>query len=287
MNESEPLMISKKQKNVKKKFSFRNFLSGIFALIAIVALFYPIMANYIVSNQNRTTITQFNKEVSTLSESVIKAQLKEANAYNMYLYKMSQNLYYGPSKPDYYKILNINSNGIMGYISIPQISLRNVPIYHGDSEETLMLGIGHLPQTSFPVGGKNTHSVLSAHSGRANNTLFSDIQYLKKGDVFYVNTLNMKLKYRIIDRKIVMPDDVSILSIHKGKDEVTLVTCYPTGINSHRLLVTGERVPYSEKTVGETIQRNQFVYDFWVILGSILLTLIGLIWIIIKMIKKK
>lgn len=280
-------MISKKQKNVKKKFSFRNFLSGIFALIAIVALFYPIMANYIVSNQNRTTITQFNKEVSTLSESVIKAQFKEANAYNMYLYKMSQNLYYGPSKPDYYKILNINSNGIMGYISIPQISLRNVPIYHGDSEETLMLGIGHLPQTSFPVGGKNTHSVLSAHSGRANNTLFSDIQYLKKGDVFYVNTLNMKLKYRIIDRKIVMPDDVSILSIHKGKDEVTLVTCYPTGINSHRLLVTGERVPYSEKTVGETIQRNQFGYDFWVILGSILLTLIGLIWIIIKMIKKK
>lgn len=245
------------------------------------------MANYIVSNQNRTTITQFNKEASTLSESVIKAQLKEANAYNMYLYKMSQNLYYGPSKPDYYKILNINSNGIMGYISIPQISLRNVPIYHGDSEETLMLGIGHLPQTSFPVGGKNTHSVLSAHSGRANNTLFSDIQYLKKGDVFYVNTLNMKLKYRIIDRKIVMPDDVSTLSIHKGKDEVTLVTCYPTGINSHRLLVTGERVPYSEKTVGETIQRNQFGYDFWVILGSILLTLIGLIWIIIKMIKKK
>ena len=97
-------MISKKQKNVKKKFSFRNFLSGIFALIAIVALFYPIMANYIVSNQNRTTITQFNKEVSTLSESVIKAQLKEANAYNMYLYKMSQNLF-DPIKNGQWQVL--------------------------------------------------------------------------------------------------------------------------------------------------------------------------------------
>lgn len=280
-------MTPKKQKNVRKKFSFRNFLSGIFALIALGALFYPIIASYIVSNQTQTTITQFNKEVSSLSDSEIATKLKEAQTYNNYLYEMSQNSYTGQSKPNYYKSLNIDASGIMGYVSIPQIKLNNVPIYHGDSEETLMLGIGHLPQTSFPIGGVNTHAVLSAHSGRANNTLFSDIQYLKKGDVFYVNTLNMKLKYRIIDRKIVMPDDVSTLSIHKGKDEVTLVTCYPTGINSHRLLVTGERVPYSEKTVGETIQRNQFGYDFWVILGSILLALIGLIWIIIKMIKKK
>lgn len=280
-------MTPKKQKNVRKKFSFRNFLSGIFALIALGALFYPIIANYIVSNQTQTTITQFNKEVSSLSDSEIATKLKEAQTYNNYLYEMSQNSYTGQSKPNYYKSLNIDASGIMGYVSIPQIKLNNVPIYHGDSEETLMLGIGHLPQTSFPIGGVNTHAVLSAHSGRANNTLFSDIQYLKKGDVFYVNILNMKLKYRIINRKIVMPDDVSTLSIHKGKDEVTLVTCYPTGINSHRLLVTGERVPYSEKTVGETIQRNQFGYDFWVILGSILLALIGLIWIIIKMIKKK
>lgn len=280
-------MISKKQKNVRKKLSFRNFLSNLFALIALGVLFYPIIANYIVSNQTQITVSQFNKKVSSLSDLEISTKLKEAQTYNNYLYGMSQNSYVRQTMPNYYKILNIDSSGIMGYISIPQIKLNNVPIYHGDSEETLMLGIGHLPQTSFPVGGKNTHSVLSAHSGRANNTLFSDIQYLKKGDVFYVNILNMKLKYRIINRKIVMPDDVSTLSIHKGKDEVTLVTCYPTGINSHRLLVTGERVPYSEKTVGETIQRNQFGYDFWVILGSILLALIGLIWIIIKMIKKK
>lgn len=277
----------KKQSTNKKSFSFRNFLSGLFAIVAVGALFYPIVANVIVSYQTQSTITKFNHSISILSATEIKNKLAQAKAYNNYLFEMSQNLNTEVKKPDYYKSLNIDSSGIMGYLSIPQIKLNNVPIYHGDSEETLMVGIGHLPQTSFPVGGKNTHSVLSAHSGRANNTLFSDIQYLKKGDVFYVNTLNMKLKYRIIDRKIVMPDDVSILSIHKGKDEVTLVTCYPTGINSHRLLVTGERVPYSEKTVGETIQRNQFGYDFWVILGSILLTLIGLIWIIIKMIKKK
>lgn len=277
----------KKQSTNKKSFSFRNFLSGLFAIVAVGALFYPIVANVIVSYQTQSTITKFNHSISILSATEIKNKLAQAKAYNNYLFEMSQNLNTEVKKPDYYKSLNIDSSGIMGYLSIPQIKLNNVPIYHGDSEETLMVGIGHLPQTSFPVGGKNTHSVLSAHSGRANNTLFSDIQYLKKGDVFYVNTLNMKLKYRIIDRKIVMPDDVSILSIHKGKDEVTLVTCYPTGINSHRLLVTGERVPYSEKTVGETIQRNQFGYDFWVILGSILLTLIGLIWITIKMIKKK
>ena len=269
----------KKQSTNKKSFSFRNFLSGLFAIVAVGALFYPIVANVIVSYQTQSTITKFNHSISILSATEIKNKLAQAKAYNNYLFEMSQNLNTEVKKPDYYKSLNIDSSGIMGYLSIPQIKLNNVPIYHGDSEETLMVGIGHLPQTSFPIGGVNTHAVLSAHSGRANNTLFSDIQYMKLGDVFYVTTLDLKLKYKIVNKKIVTPDDVSDLSIHKGKDEVTLVTCYPTGVNTHRLLVTGERISYAEKTKSEAIQRNQFGYDFWVILGSILLAMAGLIWI--------
>lgn len=280
-------MTLKTQDMVRKQFSFRNLLSGLFACIAFGALFYPIIANYIVSNQTQSTITQFNQQVSSQSSSEIAAQLAQANAYNEYLYQMSQNTYMGKTKPDYDKTLNVDSSGLMGYLSIPQLSLNNVPVYHGDAEETLMLGIGHLPQTSFPVGGINTHAVISAHSGRANNTLFSDIQNLRAGDVFYVTTLTVKLKYKIVDREIVMPDDVSALSIHSGKDEVTLVTCYPTGINSHRLLVTGERVPLNEKTSGELIKRNKFGYDFWVILGSILLASIGLLRVLYKLTKKK
>ncbi len=268
-----------------KKYSFRNLLSFILALFAIGVMFYPIIANLIVSNQVGGVVSTFNHETSNLSTSKIDQQLASAKAYNTYIYDMSQHIPYLHPKPDYNKVLDVDPTGMMGSVTIPQIGVTNIPVYHGDSESTLSVGIGHIPQTSLPIGGINTHTVLSAHSGRVNDTLFTNLDKLKIGDVFYINTLNLKLKYKISSIKIVLPQDVSTLSVHKGKDEATLVTCYPTGINTHRLLVTGERIPYNQTTPSEKIQRNQYGYNFWVIFGSIILAVLAIIYLIIKVVK--
>ncbi|MFC4652349.1 class C sortase [Lactococcus nasutitermitis] len=262
-------------KNKRKKRSFRDFLSPMFAIIALGILFYPIVANLLVSHKTSEVVSTFTTKRSQLSQGEISQQLQLAKEYNTYIYDMSQKISYNKSIPNYDKALKIDASGMIGYVSIPQIKVSDIPIYHGDSERTLSVGIGHLPQTSLPIGGKNTHAVLSAHSGRANNTLFTNLDKLKIGDVFYVTTLNLKLKYKITQTKVVLPEDVSSLGIHKGKDEVTLVTCYPTGINDHRLLVTGKRIPYTEQTPTEKIQRNQYGYNFWIILLSIVLALIA------------
>ena len=136
-----------------------------------------------------------------------------------------------------------------------------------------------MPQSSLPIGGINSHAVLPAHSGRVNDTLFTNLDKLKNGDIFYLHVLNLTLKYKINDIRIVAPNQVSSLSIEKGRDLVTLVTCYPTGINNKRLLVTGERTALSKVTPQEDIQRNQFGYKFWVMLGSAFLMFLGLVYL--------
>lgn len=260
-------------------------MSLLFALIAVGALLYPIVVNYFVGQQNVTSIQNYNQDVKKIGSTKAKqmlnnATLYNAKLYNTYIYDMSQNIPWNQAIPNYTNELRVDSSGMMGYLTIPQINVANIPIYHGDSESTLAAGVGHLPQSSLPIGGVNTHTVLPAHSGRVNNTLFTNLDKLKKGDVFYIHVLTRNLKYKINDIRIVKPSDVSSLSIVKGQDLATLVTCYPTGINNKRLLVTGKRIPLSEKTPQEKIERNQFGYDFWVMAGSALLVLLALIYIL-------
>lgn len=204
------------------------------------------------------------------------AKLYNARLYNDYIYAMSQHKVWPHPIPDYNKTLEIDKSGMMGYISIPQIQVNNVPIYHGDSDSTLALGVGHLPQSSLPIGGNNTHAVLAAHSGRVNDTLFTELDKLKAGDVFYITTLNLHLKYEVTDEKIVKPNDVGSLNIVNNEDLVTLVTCYPTGINNRRLLVTGKRISLSTVTPSEKVNRTLYGYNFWVLVGSGLLAAWGL-----------
>lgn len=277
--------MKEKQKS-KKKNRLLDIIGVLILLFGLGVFLYPIVANFIVSQQTTQVTQKFNQETSKLSQDELDKLLSQAKEYNNYIYSMSQRLAYPKAKPDYNKMLMIDSEGIMGNVSIPQIKVSNIPVYHGDSEKTLELGIGHIPQTSLPIGGENTHTVLSAHSGRSNNTLFTNLDKLKKNDVFYINTLNLHLKYKIDDIKIVKPEDVSSLSVEKGKDLATLVTCYPTGVNTHRLLVTGERIPYTQKTAQEKIERNPHGYDFWVMVGSAVLALIALI-IIVRLIMMK
>ncbi|WP_276871996.1 class C sortase [Lactococcus taiwanensis] len=278
----------KKESSTKKgKRSFRDFLSLFFALVAIGALFYPLLANTLVAHKTTAIITKYHQVAAKLDREKMNEMLTNARAYNEYIYDMSQHLPYRGTKLSYETLLKLDPSGLMGDISIPQIKVSNVPIYHGDAESTLALGVGHLENTSLPIGGVNTHTVLTAHSGRVNNTLFTNLDKLKIGDVFYIDSLNLKLKYKIKTIKIVEPNDVSTLSVQKGKDLATLVTCYPTGINSQRLLVTGQRVSLKEKDVQEEIQRNPYGYDFWVLLGSAVFAGLGGVCLIIKIIKRR
>ncbi|MFC4652978.1 class C sortase [Lactococcus nasutitermitis] len=254
-------------------------------VIALGVLFYPIVVNYFASRQSVTIVQRYNDTVSHLGANKTKkildnAKLYNAKLYNDYIYAMSQHLPWKGDVPNYQQELKINSSGMMGYITIPQIQVRDIPIYHGDAESTLAMGVGHMQQTSLPIGGLNTHTVLAAHSGRVNNTLFTNLDKLQKGDVFYIHTFNLELKYQVINIKIVNPNQVGSLSIVKGEDLATLVTCYPTGINNKRLLVTGDRIALTKKVPSETINRNQFGYNFWVFTGSASLAFLALLWLL-------
>ena len=149
---------------------------------------------------------------------------------------------------EYLSLLNLNGDSVMGYVEIPLIQV-NLPIYHGTDSDVLDAGIGHLLGTSLPVGGMNTHSVLTAHSGMANQKMFSDLDKLDLGDVFYLQVLGETLAYQVDQINTVLPHDTTYLGIEEGMDICTLVTCTPFGVNTHRLLVRGFRIPYEEAEV--------------------------------------
>ena len=245
-------------------------------IIALSLLFYPIIVNYFVAQQNKVTIQKYNQSLGKLDTEKIKQLMVDAQRYNQYIYTKSQYKVWNQSVPDYNKQLISDGSKVIASLSIPQIKVDDVPVYSGDSESTLAVGIGHIPQTSLPIGGVNTHAVLSAHSGHVNNTLFSDLEYLKKGDAFYIHVLGKTLKYEIFDRKIVAPEDTSSINVVTGKDLVTLVTCWPTGINNKRLLVTGTRIPNGIIKPQEHVQRNKYGYNFWVMGVASLLALIAI-----------
>jgi len=173
------------------------------------------------------------------------AEKEEAVLYNRTLQGGTENAFsreaLAEAEESYGRLLNVRGDGIMGYIQIPKIGVE-LPIYHGTAEETLDKGVGHLLGTSLPVGGIGTHCVLTGHSGLAGTRMFSDLDQLNKGDVFYVRVLDETHAYMIMDINTVLPEDTSKLEIDPQRESVTLVTCTPFGVNTHRLLVRGERI---------------------------------------------
>ena len=189
---------------------------------------------------------------------------------------------------DYWKVLNVADDGVMGYLSIPKINIK-LAIYHGTADDVLQTGVGHLNGTKLPIGGESTHSVLAAHRGLPSAKLFTDIDQLEAGDKFYIHVLDEVLAYQV-DQILPMVDKddhetlQKALQIEEGKDQVTLFTCTPYGVNSHRLLVRGTRVPYngeedaSAETVTDTMLHTiQNYYMLYLILGIAITILIILI----------
>lgn len=179
----------------------------------------------------------------------------------------------------------------MGYVEIPSIGIT-LPIYHGTSDATLERGVGHLLGSSLPVGGESTHAVLTAHSGMASMKMFSDLDLLKVGDVFYLEVLGETLAYQVDQIKTVLPHDTTYLGITAGEDQCTLVTCTPFGVNTHRLLVRGSRIPYEEaeeisKEVAERTQQvstweKEYLKGLYIGLGVVVLLVLGFLsaWLI-------
>ena len=220
----------------------------IFAVCIVLALgitLYPLISNVVGEKYRSIVESRYDKAVEKLNTMELIAEKEEAVLYNKTLQSGTENAFsleaLAEAEESYRRLLNVRGDGIMGYIQIPKIGVE-MPIYHGTAEETLDKGVGHLLGTSLPVGGIGTHCVLTGHSGLAGTRMFSDLDQLNKGDVFYVRVLDETHAYMIMDINTVLPEDTSKLEIDPQRESVTLVTCTPFGVNTHRLLVRGERI---------------------------------------------
>ncbi len=235
-------------------------------IIGLVISLYPLISNMYAKKSQMSVITNYQKEIDNSNEQRIVQEKDLANTYNR---KLNQTVILSdPFDPNaismadekYYEILNFTDDNVMAYIKIPRIDV-NLPIYHGTDSEHMLKGVGHLVGTSLPVGGNDTHSVLSAHSGLSSADLFTNLANLDNGDLFYIYVLDEILAYEVDNIKVVKPTETDDLRIVKGEDYITLVTCTPFGINSHRLLVRGHRVEYNpDKEKQEAKKGNE---DVW------------------------
>ena len=225
-----------------------NIIFGIIFLVGLAIFLYPSVSNYINSRHQSKAITSYTEAMAAISEEDYTKFWQEAYAYNEELAKKPLNFTLtDEEKQEYYSIMDPTETGIIGYIEIENIGV-NLPIYHGTEETVLQVGIGHLEGTSFPTGTKGTHAVLSGHRGLPSSKLFSDLDQMIVGDTFLLHILDQTFAYQIDQINIVLPEETSELSIIDDKEYVTLVTCTPYGVNTHRLLVRAKRVDYSEET---------------------------------------
>lgn len=209
-------------------------------LVGISAMLYPIISS-LYSEKVRSEIrTEYEEVLETTDKTEIALAFSAAHKFNQQLFRGEIN-HLDPKNNGYFDLLNLANNGIMAYVEIPKINIT-LPVYHGTGDEALTTGAGHMPQSSLPVGGENTHAVISAHTGMASNPMFSDLELLEKGDIFKICVLGETMYYQVYNVKTVLPEDISFVQIQRGKDYCTLVTCTPYGVNTHRLLVQGERI---------------------------------------------
>ena len=274
-------------------------LAIILILCGSVIFLYPKISNYLAEKNHEEVIRNYQENVVKLDEENLSGQWEEALKYNE---NLSGEPVQDPFIPNsgyvlpenYTEVLNINEDGVMAYIEIPKISVY-LPIYHGTSADILEKGVGHMQSTSLPIGGASTHCVLTGHTGLSSAELFTRIDELEIGDVFYIHVLDTVLEYKVYETKIVLPDQIDELQIISGRDLVTLVTCTPYGVNTHRLLVKAERTeynPYEESILIEESEEkeennNNIKYYLIGVLIAIIIFIIILVSIYILRIVKK
>lgn len=235
-------------------------LAVLFFLLALGLTVYPIFSSRYNEAHQSQIHTEYQDAVQALPDAAIPEARTKAQAYNEELW--SSIVRHGSYSKDsvtsaveeYAQLLDLTGTGTMGYVHIPKLEV-SLPIYHGTEEETLDRGVGHLIGSSLPIGGSSTHAILTGHSGLASQKMFSDLDKLEVGDTFYLEVLNEVLAYEVDQINTVLPYDTTYLGLEEGQDLCTLVTCTPFGVNTHRLLVRGHRIPYTpENTENPAIE---------------------------------
>ena len=234
-------------------------------LLGAGAAAYPLIAS--INNEHTQSLvqTEYEEKLQQLDTSEIDAALAAAREYNKTISAVQiENIdKIKADLPPYEDLLNLANNGIMGYIMIPAINI-DLPIYHGTTGAAMEKGAGHMEGTSLPVGGIGTHAVISAHSGMASAKLFTDLDKLKLGDMFFITVCNQKLAYEVDNIAVVEPTDIDLIRIDTQQDYVTLLTCTPYGVNTHRLLVRGHRVKMAEEDIAEVEEKAEPAASTWI-----------------------
>lgn len=258
-------------------------------IISIGFLIYPCVSGFINQICNNSLVENYDKNVNTMPDDEIEEEFAAAYEYNNNIVNQitTDNKYSYDSTGAYAHILNFD-DGQIGYIEIPKINV-NLPIYHGINEKVLEKGAAHLPNTSLPLDGEDVHSVISAHTAYPAKVFFDNIEELENGDKFYITVLNKRFTYEVYRKDIVEPKDTSLLRVVKGENIVTLMTCYPYAVNSHRLLVRGKLVNVQIEENNNTITQSESSHNYKSLIstGLIILSFLIFIAIILIIIKKK
>lgn len=280
----------KKTKNKKKK-------SGLSSTIALVAIFfvglcvllYPTISDFWNEKRQSHAIMNYDDLIVDLTPEDFAEYFEKAEDYNRRLRRIS-NPFKGYSELDdqYYSTLDINGDGMMGYITIDKIKVQ-LPIYHGTSDKVLNSAVGHVEGSSIPIGGENTHSVLSAHRGLPSAKLFTNLDKMEIGDIFTITILDRTITYQVDQILIVLPNKNEELYVKKGEDYCTLVTCTPYGINTHRMLVRGTRIENIEEEKKINVITEAYQIDPFIVTPAVAAPILGalLVFLMVKSSKEK
>ncbi|WP_124040037.1 class C sortase [Neoactinobaculum massilliense] len=259
----------------------------VLAIAAIAVLLYPVVVTQLKNLEQIRVSQSYGRAIESVPSVKLESALASARDYNKnfargaildpWLARVSED------NADYQRYLSmLNEEDVMAQVAIPSIGV-NLPVYHGTTEEVLQKGVGHLYGTSLPVGGTGTHAVLTGHSGISTATLFDNLPKVKKGDAIYVSVYGEQLKYIVNDIRVVLPSETDSLKIQDGKDLLTLITCTPYGINTHRLLVTGERAPLDATEAQQAFDAPGLVWQWWMI--AILVAVVLVVWWMVRQVK--
>lgn len=253
----------------------RNWLIRIIFVMGFLLCIYPLVASLCGEYEQTKVVHTYQNKISQVDANA-ESLLKDAINYNKNLYQANTGQSYDTlilSKNSYNKNLNILGNGIMGSLDIPKIGV-SLPIYHGTSQDVLVNGIGHIEGTSLPIGGENTHAVLSGHRGLPSAKLLVRLDELRKEDYIYLHIGDETLAYQVKDIQVVEPDNTDCTQIQDGRDLLSVVTCTPYGVNTHRLVVTGERIDYNPETYQAIKQRIPSTRELMLYMIPIIIVLI-------------
>ncbi|MDD6563551.1 MAG: class C sortase [Clostridiales bacterium] len=255
--------------------------------VGLSVLLYPAVSNYLHQKHQLGVIDDYRKQIEKMSQEQIDELKSAAREYNELIadHAINGSTDITASNLEYKNLLNVNDD-VMAYITIPVCDI-SLPIRHGCGEDVLQKSAGHIPESSLPIGGKNTHAVITAHRGLPSAKLFTNIDRLKEGDLFFIHGLDETLAYKVDQIKVVLPDDTTYLQISPGKDYVTLLTCTPYGINTHRLLVRGERTKYIPEVEEDQVVNAKKKHNKMVLLYAIGIIAAVLVMLIIYFIRKR